>query len=199
MPRRTTDPFTYIGRKLTVVRRLAPQREQQGMPKKSCCVVTLVHAKGIPGWNTFYSKLTRRTFYTVRSHFAQLDDRRPAYHLDCFTASKQPGRRAKTAGSRADENRTPYAAEIARRIPMSRLRVQDRAWYSSRVSSSGGGGKKWSLKWSKEMMLTCTQLHPTWDRILKKLIALCRHTRFGYRSGLLSYNEVLCRSQIVVW
>ena len=140
MPRRTTDPFAYIDRRLIVVRRPAPRREQRGMPKKSCCVVTLVHAKEFPGYNTFHSELTRRTFYIVRSHFAQLDDRPPAYHLDCFTASKQPGRRAKTAGSRADENRAPYAAEMARRIPMSSVRVRDLAWYSSRVSSSGGGG-----------------------------------------------------------
>ena len=140
MPRRTIDPFAYIGRRLTVVRTLAPQRRQRGVPKKSCCVVTLVHAKGLPGYNTFYSELTRRTFYTVRSHFAQLDDRRPAYHLDCFTASKQPGRQAKTAGSRADENRTPYAVETARKSSISRFRERDLAWHSSRVSSSGGGG-----------------------------------------------------------
>jgi hypothetical protein len=42
MPHRTIDPFAYIGRRLIVVRMLAPQRRQRGALKKAYCAVSLL-------------------------------------------------------------------------------------------------------------------------------------------------------------
>jgi hypothetical protein len=72
--------------------------------------LTLVHTMGFAGYNASDWELTWRTSYIVGSDLAQLFDHPPAYCLNYSTAPKQPGRQAKTAASRADENWAPHAA-----------------------------------------------------------------------------------------